>query len=340
MPAARTTARVRYLPVVAALVAALVTALLGIAVTGLASPTGIAGPSAVVLAAIPLVRVVLNIAAVATLGLSLLPVLLGSERPQVTEPVTRVARRSAVATALVWAAAAVVTLLLDTRERSVGTAGIGVDDIVGHIADVASGQALVLVAVLALAHAVVGAVAVRRPNAVPAEARVGLALVALLPLSVTGHATTWNLHDITMISIELHVLAAAAWTGGLGAMATLLAGNRGLLVRALPRFSVLATVCLLVTAATGLFNGIVEVQLPPNLTFVDGLLTTSYGQLVLAKTACLVAIAAVGARLRWRMLPAVQTHRHTAFATWAVAELTIMGMAFGFAAVLSGAPVS
>lgn len=327
-------------PFLVAVTTALIGTLVGIALTGVASPVGIAGPPTAVLVAIPLVRIVLDISAVATLGLSLLAVLVGYDRPKLSEPPMRFARRAAVASGLVWSVSALVTLLLETRERGVTSNSMGLGDVFAYVGDVGSGKALLIVASLAAAHCVLSALAVRHGEKVPAEARVGLALFALLPLPVTGHATNWNFHDYTMLSMELHVMAAAAWTGGLGALAVVLHGHRAVLATALPKFSKLATICLVVTAASGLFNAIVELQIQPNLSFFAALFETSYGLLVVGKILCAAGIAVAGARLRWRLMPSIADHKHTAFAAWATLELAIMGLAFGFAVVLTRAPVA
>jgi putative copper resistance protein D len=340
MQATKTTTTVRYPALITGVTGALLGTLIGISLISVTPIPGVADPGPVVLVAIPLVRVLLDIAAVVTIGLSLLPVLLGYDRPKLTEPILHHARRTAVASALVWAASALVTLILQTAEFRATSDGIGLGDVGDYVGQVGAGKALLIIAVLALIHCGLGVLALRRGEKVPAEARVGLALFALLPLPVTGHASNWVYHDYTMISMELHVMSAAAWTGGLGAMAVLLVGNRTLLAHALPRFSKLATICLLVSAATGLFNGIVEIQLQPVLSFWDGLFGTPYGLLVIGKLLCIGLIATVGARMRWRLLPSITAHKPTAFAGWAALELAIMGVAFGFAVVLTRAPVA
>lgn len=340
MQATRTTAGPRYPALITGVTGALLGTLIGISLVSVTPIPGVADPGAVVLVAIPLVRVLLDVAAVATIGLSLLPVLLGYDRPKLTEPVLRLARRAAVASALVWAASALVTLLLQTAEYHANSGALGLGDVGDYVAQVGAGKALLIIAVLALIHCGLGVLALRRGEKVPAEARVGLALFALLPLPVTGHASNWVYHDYTMISMELHVMSAAAWTGGLSVLAVLLAGNRALLAHALPRFSKLATVCLLVSAATGLFNAVVELQLQPVMSFWEALFSTPYGLLVIGKLLCVGAIALVGARMRWRLLPAIAAHKNSAFVSWTALEVAIMGLAFGFAVVLTRAPVA
>ncbi|GHF58448.1 putative copper resistance protein D [Amycolatopsis bartoniae] len=334
------TASPRYSTLAATVVAALAGVLVGVALTATTPVPGVADVSEVVSVAIPVVRVLLDLAAVTTVGLGLLSVLVGYDRPKLTEPVLALARPAAVASALVWAAAALVTLVLQTAEFRPQASTVSFADIGAYVAQIGAGKALLVVAVLALAHAGLGVLALRHGEKVPAEVRVGLGLFALLPLPVTGHASNWNYHDYTMVSMELHVLSAVAWTGGLGAMAVLLVGNRTLLAHALPRFSKLATLCLALSVVTGVFNAVIEIALNPTIGFWSALFTTPYGRLVLLKVLCVAAIGVLGANVRWRLMPRISKHERTALAVWASLELTVMGLAFGFAVVLTRAPVS
>jgi putative copper resistance protein D len=331
---------VRYATVLCVVTAGLVGALIGVALTTTTPVPGVMDVSGVVSVAIPIVRVLLDMAAVTTIGLSLLSVLVGYDRPKLSEPVMKLARLGAVAGALVWSATAFVALVLQTAEFKPQSDTVSLGDVWAYIVQVGAGKALVIVGVISLLHAGLGVLSLRHGEKVPAEVRVGLGLFALLPLPVTGHAANWVYHDYTMISMELHVMSAVTWTGGLGAMAVLLIGNRTLLAHALPRFSKLATLCLVVSAATGLFNGIIEMYLNPTLSFWAAVFTTPYGRLVLLKVLCTGVIAILGAHVRWRLLPQIVRHSRTALAAWATLEVTVMGLAFGFAVVLTRAPVS
>jgi putative copper resistance protein D len=340
MARAETTSDARYPTLVCALTAALAGVLIGVALTATVPVPGVTDAGEVVSVGIPLARVVLDLAAVTTIGLSLLSVLVGYDRPKLSEPVLARARPIAVASALVWTVAALVTLVLQTAEYRPSAKTISAADIWSYAVAIGAGKALLVVVAFALAQTVLAVLAVRHGEKVPPEVRVGVGLFALLPLPVTGHASNWSYHDYTMISIELHVMSAVAWAGGLGAMTVLLAANRTLLAHALPRFSKLATLCLIVSGVTGLFNGAIEIYLDPKVGFWSGLFTTPYGQLVLLKLACFAAIAVLGSHVRWRLLPRIIRHQRTAFAAWATLELTVMGLAFGFAVVLTRAPVT
>ncbi len=337
MTQARTAASARFPLVVALFVAALAGMFAGLALTTAQPVAGVAEPVAAVRYGLPVVRVLLDLSAVATVGLSLLPILAGSGRRKHLEPVLAASRRAAAVAALAWALTALLALVLQTAEVHAGAA-VSPGAVVAYVREVGAGKALLLVAGVALLAFVLGIASVRSGDAVPAEVCAAVALFGLLPLPVTGHATNLEWRDFTMISLELHVLGAVAWTGGLGAVVVLLAANRSLLATALPRFSRLATVCLAVVAATGLFNAFME--LTASHALLDALFGTGYGVLVLLKLTCLVALAALGGNIRFRLLPAILRHQRTALVRWAALELSIMGVAFGFAVVLSRAPVA
>lgn len=339
MTEVRTTASTRYHLVTVLVAASIVGVLIGLAFAAARPVPGVADPDAVVRYGLPIVRVLLDMSAVITLGLCLLPILIGFDRPKIAEGVLAGSRRVAAASALVWAVTALVALVLQTAELRPG-ANVSPAAVADYVITVGAGKALVLVAVMALVSVGLSVVSLRIGEAMPAELRAAVALFALLPLPVTGHATNWRWHDITMVSMELHVMAAAAWTGGLGAVVIVLAANRTLLVTALPRFSRLATVCLLVVVATGLFNGVVELALSPGRNLFGALFGTDYGVLVLLKLSCFGLLAALGGNIRFRLLPAIVRHQRTALVGWAGLELAVMGLAFGFAVVLTRASIA
>lgn len=324
--------------------AAIVGVLLGLAISATEPVPGVAEPGVAVRVGLPVVRALLDVAAVITVGLNLLPILIGPatlhSRRKLAEPVLAGSRRLAAASALVWAVTALVALVLQTAELRPDRSEVSAGAVADYVSTFGAGKALVFVGACAALSCVLSVAAIRSGEAIPAELRVAVVLFALLPLPVTGHASNWSWHDVGMISMELHVVAAAAWAGGLGAVVALLAANRTLLATALPRFSALATVCLLVVAATGLVNALLELAAPAGRELLPSLFGTGYGLLVLGKLGCLIAVAALGARVRWRLLPQVVRHVRTALVGWVALELAVMGLAFGFAVVLSRSSVS
>ncbi|MGP4021065.1 copper resistance D family protein [Saccharopolyspora sp. 5N708] len=324
--------------VVAALLGgALCTALAATAYTAVETIPGLPELPPGVRFGLPTARVLLDVSALATVGLSLLPKLLGFDRPKHTEPVMSVARRITVITALVWMLSSLLSLVLQAAELSPDRT-LTTELLIGYIASVPAGPGLLISAGAGLLCAVLGLLAVRFGETVPAELRTIAALLGLLPMPLTGHATDWQYHDFSMISMELHVIAAAMWTGGLAAVALFVAPHRGLLAVALPRFSKLATIAIFVVGLSGLFNGLMELIITPGVG-LPGLVTTGYGQIILAKIACLVVLGAVASQLRFRLLPRIARHQRTAFIGWAAAEVGVMGAAYGLGIVLSRSPV-
>ncbi|MEV6983359.1 CopD family protein [Sphaerisporangium sp. NPDC051017] len=296
---------------------------------------GLAAPGPLIEYGLPVARLALDLCALATVGLSLLPRFVGFDDPERTEAMLSRARSWAVLAAFGWALAALTAMVLSAAEVTPGEA----PDPAAYVARIGAGQGLVISAACALVYTCFGLLAVRFGEKVPAELRIAVAIFGLLPLPVSGHASNWYWHDISMVSMELHVAAASAWTGGLVALGVLLARDRELLARALPRFSRLATVALVVVAVSGLFNGLIELALSPTTRLPGSLFTTHYGLLVVAKTVFAGVIAALGANIRWRLLPGVARREATAFAAWALLEITVMGLAYGVAVALTRAAV-
>lgn len=319
--------------------AAVVAAVVGTVATTPAPVPGIAEPSTVVVWGIPIARTLLDVGAVAAAGLALLPKLLGFDRPADTEPVLQPSRRAAVLASGVWAFGALASLVLLTAELNPG-APVTPAAVWHYIGAIAAGKGLLVSAICALISLWLARLALRHGEKVPAELRAGVALFGLLPLPLTGHASNWYYHDLSMISMELHVVGASAWAGGLGAVVVFLTRRPSLLAIALPRFSKLATWCVFVVGISGLFNGLLELYLSPITTLPSSLVTTPYGVLLLAKMACMTGVAAIALVVRSRLLPAIAEGRRTAVAVWCGWELIILAVAFGVAVVLTRATVT
>ena len=314
--------------------------LLGLALTAAAPVPGITGPSAALVIGLPLARGTLDAAALTTVGMSMLPFLLGLRPGEGSAPVLAAARRIATVGAAVWAVAALASLALETADVYVGQP-LTIGEIATYVHDIGSGEALLIVAGCALLYLVIAVFAVHHGEKVPAELRTAVAVFALLPLVATGHVanTTVGLQGISVISMHLHVITAVVWTGGLLAVMLLIVADRTLLADVLPRYSMVATVCVFATAVTGMFNGWFELYLTPGVHWYEALFTTGYGQILLVKAACVIAAGLVGARVRFTLLPRIRQRQPTAVATLTTVELAIMGVAFGLAVVLIRSPV-
>ena len=275
-------------------------------------------------------RAALDAAGVAAVGLTLLPLLLRGARRREAGPALATAGRGGVVVGAVWAAAAALMLWLQVAVAT-GTSPLDVPArrIGDYLGAAVAGRALVVAGLCGLVVATAGVLAIRRPTLVPVGLPVVPAVLGLLALPVTGHAATAPVHELAVIAVAVHAAAAAGWVGGLGAVAWLAAPRRELLATTLPRYSRLATACLLAVAVTGVLGA--ALRLPS----VGALLSTSYGWMVLGKVAGLLTVGLLGSRARTRLLPAVAARRPVRLARWVAVELAVMGAVLGLAAVLA-----
>lgn len=313
-----------------------------IVATGVTEPQPVSGletSGPIVEFGIPVARTLLDIGAVATVGVALLARLVGFDRPEKTEPVMRPARWVGLWASVLWTVAALVSIVLLTAELQPGAIP-SPGAIWSYLSNIPAGKGLLLSAGCGLVSVWLGWLTIRHGESVPAELRAGVALFGLLPLPLTGHASNWIYHDLGMVSMELHVVAATAWAGALGAVIVFLSRRPDLLAIALPRYSRLATWCVFLVGATGLFNGVVELALSPVTSLPSSLWMTRYGVLLLTKAVLIVVIAALAIVVRTRLLPRIAAGRRTAVAVWCGWELIVLALAFAVAVVLTRVPVT
>jgi copper transport protein len=160
----------------------------------------------------------------------------------------------------------------------------------------AHGMELVVLPIVAAGLAVLAAWSLQgTPRRVALGICAGLSAVAMLANAIASHAASSSLAWLMIPAHWLHVLSYAVWIGGLAAV---LVGIRGLptieKARAVGRFSAVAGFAFAAMILTGLVRGIDEVGSWSNL------FTTTFGWLLLAKTAIFFTIAPLAATNRWR----------------------------------------
>jgi putative copper resistance protein D len=315
----------------------------GIAVSGRAVPQ-LPQPATAVGIGLPLVRVALDVAAVAAVGLAVVGLLLRGERDRDALPVRRAASRAGVVVGAVWTICVVLLLWLQAAELSSQGLGLSTGAFLDYVTAVSAGRTLLVAGSCAVVYALLNVVSIgqfRRGSRAPAvELALIVALLGLFALPITGHSATAPYRELAELSIWLHVAGAAVWAGGLACVCTLVVPRRALLARTLPRFSRVAGVCLAVVAASGVTNAAIELARAPGASFPSMLVGSGYAWLVLGKAACLIILAGIGSRMRLRLVPAISAHRTAPLAWWIGMELTVMAVALGLAAALSRAPIS
>jgi len=121
-----------------------------------------------------------------------------------------------------------------------------------------------------------------------AAAGLGAALSTLAD-AAANHASTESNPVVSVALQWVHILAAAAWIGGLAAILLVISAVPAQLrSRLLERFAIVAVGCLLVVTATGVLRSVAAIG------SWQGLVTTLYGALVLAKVALILILAMLG----------------------------------------------
>ncbi|GAB3440264.1 cytochrome c oxidase assembly protein [Phycicoccus ginsengisoli] len=308
--------------VVAGLVAASLAALVGQAAVAAA----VADPGPLVRWGVLYARVVHDVAAAATVGLLLHAAFLVPDTTRTRRRET--ATRLAGVAAAVWALASVAGALL-TMADSIGIA-LTDPGFARQFTTFAWQFLPVRVELITAMVAVVVSVGALLATSRAAMAWLfALAVGALLPLALAGHAAGATDHSTAVNSLAVHLVAATLWVGGLLGLALL----RPLLGRDLAatatRFSAVALWCFVAVALSGVQNAYLRVGDLGNLA-------SRYGVLVLVKTLALVLLGLAGWRHRRALLPRLAGPGSTvAFIRLVVAELVVMGVAFGTAVALS-----
>ncbi|MGL5811026.1 MAG: cytochrome c oxidase assembly protein [Nocardioides sp.] len=154
-----------------------------------------------------------------------------------------------------------------------------------------------------------------------------VALAALVPGLVTGHAASAGSHDTAVVALIAHVIAATLWLGGLVALWWHLGDSPGQQVTASRRFARVAEWCLAVTAVSGAASALIR------LGSVEALFGSGYGWGVLAKVALLAIVAVLAAGARRAVM-----ERSGALTALAGLELFVLTLAVSLGAGLSRTP--
>jgi len=276
---------------------------------------------------LPIVRAIHDLAMASTVGLLLVAGTIIPEARTTSRRIT--ATRYACASGVVWVLAGLVGLVFSFASIS-GTA-LTDPTFVAQLQTFVFQLDFTRVAAISSAMAVVvtiGAAVVRRRSSMVALAALGI--LAILPLSLAGHASGAASHDLAVNSLALHLVSAVVWVGGLLALAML----RPLLGKALgvsvQRYSTLAGWCFVAVAVSGAVNAWIRIGSISNLA-------SSYGALVILKIVALVALGVAGWQQRSRVVNRIAADPLAGrlFGRLALIELAVMGAALALGTALS-----
>src|SRR6478752_7455648 len=332
---------------------ALVASVLAARYTGAADPLpgGLTDAGPVVRWALPLVRVVHDVAASLTIGSLLLAATMipGRSRAEsvaLDEPRRAAAFRVATAAAFVWAIAGAVGVVLTFADA----AGMPLSDpsfasnLAGSVWPIETLRVALLSTIAAFVVASVAAVSRARSVAVALTA---VSALGLLVLGLAGHAGGSADHETAVNALAAHLLSAAVWVGGLLALILLrgaLGESLGVVVR---RYSTVALWCFVTLGVSGVMSATTRLG-----SWSD--LATPYGVLILVKVLAFAVLGVAGVWHRRVTLDRIDETgtsgagaagtgvaegarrlRSRLFVRLAVAETLVMALAFGVATALA-----
>lgn len=318
----------------AAVAAAIVALVIGMIAGGRAFPRiipGLPDSGAVVRWGLPLSKLLMDASGVITVGLLLMAAaLLPNDKGVLGKSAVSYVKAASWA-ALVWAAAAFLSIVFGAAE-SIGRTVPQILErtiLTSYATQTTQGVALTLVVLFGVA------IALFSRGAITAGAAAGLlvfALVTLLPAPLTGHTSSSPNHDLATSSVSLHLLSLALWVGGLGVLALHALRGQPQLEAAATRFSRMALWCYAGVGLSGLF------ALVARLGAVSDLWTSDYGLLALTKIVAFVLLGYVGYWHRQRTLADLGAGRPRAFTRLAGGEMVLMFATVGVAVALSRTP--
>ncbi|MET0716176.1 MAG: CopD family protein, partial [Mycetocola sp.] len=193
------------------------------------------------------------------------------------------------------------------------------------------GQVWLITTLLAASLTLIAYVADR-----PVHAAIGsaVAVVALLPVALTGHGAGDQGHGAAVTALALHMVGAALWLGGLLVLVSVrTTRDRGSLRVIVQRYSALALSGFTVVTISGVISATIQLGNFGNLA-------SPYGLIVLAKGAILALLGFAGAWNRSRLIIRLDTPGRAAKAFWLIvsAELLLLGFVSGLAAGLGRTP--
>ncbi len=282
---------------------------------------------------LPVVRTVRDLSATLGVGLLVVAATLLPAGPGTTPgrlgPAQRRGLRLGAASALVWACAGVLVVVLTFADLSgaLPTGWRGLAQVGAFALQLDLGRSLAATALLSGLAALLARLATR---AVTAGWAALVAVVALLPLALTGHSATSADHVLAVNAQAAHLIGVSVWVGGLAALLLLAGTLQGALVAVAARFSHLATWCFGLVAMSGVVGAWVRLG--------GSASPGKYTLLLLVKVAALLMLGAAGWVHRRRLLPRLAQPGRRAFLRLVSVELAILAGATGVAVALSGTP--
>ena len=301
-------------------------AALALAISGSAAPLQLADPGPLVRWGLPILRGITDLSTAVAIGAVTMALFATSNG---TWQLRRLLDLAGAA-ATVWSVSGVVTIVftyLSVTGSAISTSKPFGDGLWLFVSQIQLGQNLAL-NVVAGASVATFAFAVTKLRGALLVAVIAFA--GLIPLAISGHAAGTQGHAMAVNALGMHLVAVSVWVGGLVATIALRSDDTQSNLHFARRYSSLALFAFIVTALSGVGSASVRIT-----SFSQ--LGTAYGAIVIAKVVVLVAIGALGAIYRLRLLPnaGLGTRLGGPFWKFVGLELVLMGAGMGMAVTLA-----
>ncbi|WP_161632036.1 cytochrome c oxidase assembly protein [Nakamurella lactea] len=235
--------------------------------------------------------------------------------------------RAASLSATVWAVSGLALVPLNVSEASGATLAhsLGGGSILSGLQALESIRAPLIAAVGALLIAIISR-SVLRPGG--AFLLLALAVAAVVPMAIAGHAAQSGDHDLASNTMIYHLVGVSVWIGGLVALIGLARQRADHLGVIAQRYSNTALVAFIAVTLSGVGNAWLR------FSRWSDVFSTEYGTLVIAKTVLLVVLGVIGFLHRRVTLPAVAAGKRRPLTRLAVVETLLMATTMGIAVAL------
>ena len=295
---------------------------LALVIGGGAKPFVLLDPGDFVRWGLPISRAFMNVATATAIGALVIAAFVFAEASKQL----RTAMNIAAGASVIWVISGLLSLNFTylnltgtafTVEQNQG-AGFG-----QFVTEIELGQYLALNLV---GGVVVSILAIASQRLTAAALTAAVAMLSLVPLALTGHASGTANHGMAVNSLGLHLVGISIWVGGLIALG-FVRNRAGVSQIQVARFSALALFSFALVFVSGLINAQLRIGSLEN--WMSG-----YGILVLLKLATIATLGVIGAFYRRKLVASI-TAKPKAFWRIVALELAIMGIAMGLAAGLS-----
>ena len=155
-----------------------------------------------------------------------------------------------------------------------------------------------------------------------------IALVALWPLALTGHAAGSSNHDLGANALYVHLVAVTIWVGGLVVLALVRQSLGPSLSTVVRRYSRMAGVCFAAVLISGVASALLRVTSWSQLA-------STYGAVLALKVLAFALLGLAGWQQRRRVLRRLDAGATGEFRRLVTVELVLMAAALGAGVALS-----